>query len=512
MNKADKERMLACGSRANLSQMQGFHFYKRELCLYFGVYFAYLIYGLWILWDLREVLQQRSGYTRDPFNYELDIFNSYITSNWYWYFLHAIIATFSRAFFKLDYIGCAYACVSVPSLLYILPLKMNMFLGLMLLIFYLVSYIGNRKLIWFATGLWVAVLNILALNIGNFSDEQDIFYIFSVILFWSLLRCCSFAHFWSDLNLKRKDLLEMYNVTHFLGYTLYFPTLVNGPFVDYKRYIVILREGNTHGFYRGFKDFAYEIIRLFFWWLVLELGMRYLFVHYMAMETEKAKLVKSPFGRHAIGYFLGQFFFMTYLVKYGLGIAFSRFDGMQPPNKPQCIGHVHYYSNMWKHFDQGLYEFLFDYIYYPLVNANYSKFVSTVLTFAFVFMWHGCQTDILIWTVMNFWCLILEKLLKHALRSTFYKTWIEQKFGSRISQRFHAIVFSQLFIVAAFANIFFIGSPEMGVFLIINAYGNGFANYLALSFCCYCFFQCSELISMKLWRQNTKWKRKDKSN
>lgn len=504
---------MASDSRGKVPKLQGYHFYKRELCLYFGIYFTYLIYGLWTLFDLREVLQQRSRYTRDPFNYELDIFNNYVRSNWYWYILHAVIATASRFFFNPDNIGFAFACVSVPSLLSILPFKMNLILGTMLLIFYLVSYIGNKKFIWFATALWVAVLNILALNIGNFSDEQNIFYTFSVILFWTLLRCCSFAHFCADSNLKKKDLLGLSNVTHFLGYTLYFPTLVNGPFLDYKRYIVILRDrGETHAFFNGFKYLAYEIVRIFFWWLVLELGMRYLFVHYMAMETDNAKLVRSPFGRHAIGYFLGLLFFMTYFVKYGLGIAFSRYDGMHPPNKPQCIGHVHYYSNMWKHFDQGLYEFLFDYIYHPLVDENYSKFVSTVLTFAFVFMWHGCQIDILIWTVMNFWCLILEKLLKNAMRSTFYKSWIEQKLGQQMSQRFQAIVFSQLFIVAAFANVFFIGSSEMGVFLIMNVYGNGFANYLALSCCCYCFFQCSELISMKLWKENVKWKRKAKTN
>ncbi|XP_069968350.1 protein-cysteine N-palmitoyltransferase Rasp [Bactrocera oleae] len=501
---------MAYGSRKKVPKLQGYHFYKRELCLYFGVYFAYLIYGLWILFDLRKVLQQRSGFTRDPFNYELDIFNNYVRSNWHWYIVHAIIATGSKFFFNRDNIGLAFACVSIPSLLSTLQFRMNIFLGTMLLIFYLVSYIGNRKLIWFATALWVAVLNILALNIGNFSDEQDIFYTFSVILFWTLLRCCSFAHFWADI--KKVDLLKLSTVTHYLGYTLYFPTLVNGPFLDYKRYIVILKKKDAYTFFNEVKYFAYEIVRIFFWWLVLELGMRYLFVHYMAVETDKAKLVRSPFGRHAIGYFLGLSFFMTYFVKYGLGIASSRYDGMHPPSKPQCIGHVHYYSNMWKHFDQGLYEFLFDYIYQPLVNANYSKFVSTVLTFAFVFMWHGCQTEILIWTVMNFWCLIFEKLLKHAMRSTFYKSCIEQNLGKQLSQRFHAIIFSQLFIVAAFANVFFIGSPEMGVFLILNAYRNGFANYLALSFCCYCFFQCSELISMKLWKENVKWKRKAKSN
>ncbi|XP_036345774.1 uncharacterized protein LOC118755025 [Rhagoletis pomonella] len=60
-----------------MDESKGFHFYRRELFLYFGVYFAYLIYGFWTLFGLREELQQHSGHTRDPYNYELDIFNNY---------------------------------------------------------------------------------------------------------------------------------------------------------------------------------------------------------------------------------------------------------------------------------------------------------------------------------------------------------------------------------------------------------------------------------------------------
>uniref|UniRef100_W8C871 Protein-cysteine N-palmitoyltransferase Rasp n=1 Tax=Ceratitis capitata TaxID=7213 RepID=W8C871_CERCA len=487
-------------------------FHRSEICLYYAVYFAYLLYGLWTLFSLRDELQHKAGYIRDPYNYELDIFNNYIQLNWHWYLAHAVITTVSRFVLTKENMGISFACVSLTSLLISLPWKMFVFVVILLIIFYLVSRIGSRVIVWCITALWVSVLNILAIYFINPADDNHSFYIFSVILFWMLLRCCSFAHYCVDSKFSKDKLLGEATVTDFLGYTLYFPTLVNGPFLDYKRYITLLQKPSLPGFSYDIKTLVYELVRIFFWWLALELGMRCLFVHYMSMEIKTAKLVKSPFGRHAIGYFLGQFFFLTYFVKYGLGIAFAQYDGMKPPNKPQCIGHVHYYSNMWKHFDQGLYEFLFDYIYHPLVKANCSKFVSTVLTFAFVFMWHGCQTDILIWTVMNFWCLIVEKMLKNCMRSLHYRKWVEINFGLSTAQRFKAIVFSQLFIVAAFSNIFFIGSPKMGVFLIMNAYGNGFLNYLILSFCCYCFFQCSELISMKLWNRNVKNRTKIKSN
>ncbi|XP_036335962.1 protein-cysteine N-palmitoyltransferase Rasp isoform X1 [Rhagoletis pomonella] len=115
-----------------MDESKGFHFYRRELFLYFGVYFAYLIYGFWTLFGLREELQQHSGHTRDPYNYELDIFNNYVRVNWHWYILHAVISTTSRFFISANKMGMVYAFVSVPSLLTILPLKMAAFVLAML--------------------------------------------------------------------------------------------------------------------------------------------------------------------------------------------------------------------------------------------------------------------------------------------------------------------------------------------------------------------------------------------
>lgn len=56
---------------------------------------------------------------------------------------------------------------------------------------------------------------------------------------------------------------------------------------------------------------------------------------------------------------MGQFFYTKYVVSYGFGILMGRMDRIDTPDLPKCIGRIHQYSDMWKHFDQGLYEFLF---------------------------------------------------------------------------------------------------------------------------------------------------------
>lgn len=62
---------------------------------------------------------------------------------------------------------------------------------------------------------------------------------------------------------------------------------------------------------------------------------------------------------YAFGYMMGQLFHVKYIIWYGISLTLAQFDGMETPGLPKCIGRIHLYSDMWKYFDQGLYEFLF---------------------------------------------------------------------------------------------------------------------------------------------------------
>lgn len=54
----------------------------------------------------------------------------------------------------------------------------------------------------------------------------------------------------------------------------------------------------------------------------------------------------------------GQFFYLKYVVIFGVPSLFALIDGMTPPGPPICISRVSKYSQMWRYFDRGLYEFL----------------------------------------------------------------------------------------------------------------------------------------------------------
>lgn len=72
--------------------------------------------------------------------------------------------------------------------------------------------------------------------------------------------------------------------------------------------------------------------------------------------------VFKNYGISALGGFgfgMGQFFFIKYTFIYGTVITIARFDEFfEPPKPPKCISRIYLYSDMWRSFDRGLYDFL----------------------------------------------------------------------------------------------------------------------------------------------------------
>ena len=53
------------------------------------------------------------------------------------------------------------------------------------------------------------------------------------------------------------------------------------------------------------------------------------------------------------------FFFMMKLISnYGINRTFMKIDGIEPPDQPKCIGHIHRFSDMWRCLDVGHHRFI----------------------------------------------------------------------------------------------------------------------------------------------------------
>ncbi|XP_064547327.1 protein-cysteine N-palmitoyltransferase Rasp [Drosophila montana] len=476
---------------------------RYEILVYFCVYIVYIVIGLYKIYALRDrilsstefqfaegwsLLQRPDGVrVRDDSNDELEYFADFIAKYWPYYLLHALVSVISQwKWPSLRRHGHVAVCT--------LAIGLNMhwtsvaMFATLLFSYYLVAQLGRSKLLtWLLTAAWIVVINV-AKNSQWWLDTVGYaeYAVLIVTLSWSLLRGCSYSFTGTGTG----------NIPDYLAYTMYFPCLTYGPFISYERFNKQSTAGEVSSAQQCWR-FLVALLRVAFWWLIMQWALHYFYIHYMTRDVRAVAMMESVFWQHAAGYFMGQFFFIFYVITYGLGIAFAEHDGIAAPKRPRCIGRIHFYSDMWKYFDEGLYEFLFKHIYAELCGRKSSaaaKLCATALTFAFVFIWHGCYTYVLIWSVLNFVCLAAEKIYKTFVSKPAFQKWSLQHFGSAGAQRLHALLATQLFIPAAFSNVYFIAGQEIGGFLMRGAYLSGVGNYLALSFCSYCFFQCSELL------------------
>ena len=61
---------------------------------------------------------------------------------------------------------------------------------------------------------------------------------------------------------------------------------------------------------------------------------------------------------YGIGFGMGQFFFLKYIVVYGLALTWTKAEGYNVPQSPRCVACICLYSDMWRLFDEGLYLFI----------------------------------------------------------------------------------------------------------------------------------------------------------
>lgn len=171
------------------------------------------------------------------------------------------------------------------------------------------------------------------------------------------------------------------------------------------------------------------------------------------------------------------------------------------PKTPRCICRVHKYSDMWKWFDNGLYEFLFKYIYTAMCQKSspmLHKIASGFTTFLFIYIWHGFFDYILIWSLLNCACIVLEKLVYHVIDSEkFHQRAVEIVKTENNVHRLKAVIGSHVLIPAILSNFFFFGGTEVGWEFVRRTYLNSFVNYLKISTCIYLLYPVAEAIKRR---------------
>ena len=150
-----------------------------------------------------------------------------------------------------------------------------------------------------------------------------------------------------------------------LAYLLYYPSFFFGPifhFEDFARALGSVGKTRSNPFKISL------LLRTFFWALVFDLLLKRLlyssaFLNYPQYLSSRSSDTISAWALAGFGFSLMLLFFLKYRVLYGVSKAVAEeVDGLNGEvfaQPPQCIAHMATTAYLWRHFDQGLYAFLF---------------------------------------------------------------------------------------------------------------------------------------------------------
>ncbi|GMR50769.1 hypothetical protein PMAYCL1PPCAC_20964, partial [Pristionchus mayeri] len=188
----------------------------------------------------------------------------------------------------------------------------------------------------------------------------------------------------------------------------------------------------------------------------------------------------------SIAYLTGKYFYIKYVVIFGVPSLFARIDGLTPPPPPICISRVSRYSRMWRHFDAGLYSFLKNQVYIPLLthpklSSGAARPLALVSAFLIVVAWHGTQRNYVCWVCLSALELVIERVGVHIWDSRRF-----QEFRARIGEVWlrRLLACGMNFTVAPgiLGVFYFLGGDEFGDALVKRVLLNGLIDISKLNF------------------------------
>ncbi|XP_071662118.1 protein-cysteine N-palmitoyltransferase HHAT isoform X4 [Patagioenas fasciata] len=321
---------------------------------------------------------------------------------------------------------------------------------------------GKERILWLLAGhLLVSQVSRLLVEKRKWYDTENEYYLLLFTLSVRGLFCTSFSleYCWHGPAQK-----SSHSFLWMLAYVFYYPTFHNGPLMNFDEFRKQMRRQETFSLKTNLSILIVGIIRIIFWWCLAELMIHLMYIH--ALYSSVPPLEAASYwalGGLALAQVL--FFYVKYLVLYGIPALLLQMDGLKPPALPCCVSLMHSFTKMWRSFDVGLHRFLVRYIYVPMGGSQSSllgMLFSTALTFAFVSYWHGGQSYLWYWGVLNWLGVIVENGIKRILSIPLIQDLLERFFSPRIRRRLHAVLASVSTSMLILSNLIFLGGNHVG--------------------------------------------------
>jgi len=439
---------------------------------------------------------------QDQYDHEWETWK-FMASNSTWLFAALLFPVVSQVVKNVSLrwntlITCIYSVIFTISLV---GLKPVLYMMVQLILIFLVYLLTNKAIF-----VWIVALGYTQLKI-KFDDyvfqtyEDWVFagYLTMVSTAWMNSRCVSFCldRIWGRVPTESSIIESFMNLT---AYCFYLPLGVMGPLITSKEF----KEGmeKRHDLDSKLAKFTIgEALKYLIWFLVLELQICYV---YNQSFTAKPFFVESMNMWELCGmcFLLGQFFNFKYVLMYGCSSYLAKLDNIDAPPHPKWIGRIHLYSDMWRHFDAGLYKFMHAYIYTPLASVfpdNFAvRMIITIIIFGFVYVWHGVQDFILVWSILNCIGILSENISREIGKTKAYSEFESGLLSTNGQRRFHAMLGAPLFLMSCLSNFYFFTGMQVGNIIVRRVFSDTWPiGFPYLIFIMYCGSQFS--IQVKNW-------------
>ncbi|GMR49867.1 hypothetical protein PMAYCL1PPCAC_20062, partial [Pristionchus mayeri] len=341
-------------------------------------------------------------------------------------------------------------------------------------IFAMSGYFRREGIAWlFCIGFILKATEIVPFTKGSFAYYREFnMYLYGAIKILNVcIRLCR--------NSERPVSVELLlSISHYMTYLPYSMTLI----VLYEEFTSQIEQRATNAAKMSAMSNLIFAARLAVWAIVFELLIHLIPVHALFASPFTIINGMNGYEMSSIAYVAGQYFHVKYVVIFGVPSLFARIDGLTPPPPPICISRVSRYSRMWRHFDAGLYSFLKNQVYVPLLthprlSSGLGRPLALVSAFLVVVAWHGTQKHYVCWVILSALELVIERVGVH-MWSTYSFQSFRRRIGELWVRRLIALSMLTTVIPGIFGVFFFLGNEGVGETIFVKVLLNGIIGIL----------------------------------
>ncbi|XP_068394537.1 protein-cysteine N-palmitoyltransferase HHAT isoform X3 [Eschrichtius robustus] len=297
---------------------------------------------------------------------------------------------------------------------------------------------------------------------GWYQTENEYY----LLQFTLTVRCLYYTSFSLELCWQQQPPAErtFCSFPWMVAYVFYYPVFHNGPILSFPEFIAQMQQQEQGSPKASLSILALGLGRLLSCWWLAELMIHLMYMHAIYSSTSLLRAVSCwTLGGLALAQVL--FFYVKYLVLFGVPALLMRLDGLTPPPLPRCVSTMFSFTGMWRYFDVGLHDFLVRYVYIPAGGSQHGllgTLFSTAMTFAFVSFWHGGNDYLWCWATLNWLGVTVENGVQRLVQAPRIQDSLAQFLSPQARRRFHAALASCSTSMLILSNLVFLGGNQVG--------------------------------------------------